>query len=228
MKKVKKTRPGCLYLFKSLACSNTVYYEQLDDAKQFLVLANQYLKDYLFIHEYMLCKEGWVFVCRLKSEKNIQKAYAKKRKRRGKAPKSQAAWLIISEQMRLFIAKYVTQYNHSTGREGVLVKRSYERYYFETNKSAKRMMQGIRRRLVGLQQGKKMYRAKKGHYRIPKNLGKGAIYLSSRRKRGKGDKVRNSLELAVFQRISRKVLTKKMKKLIQLTQNTHKTPIPDI
>lgn len=226
MKRIKKMQAGCLYLFESLACSNTVYYEQLDDTKQFLVLANQYLKDYLYIHEYMLCKDGWVFVARLKSAKAIQKAYLKKRERNNKPPKSQPVWLIVSEQMRLFLASYVTTYNERTGREGVLVKRPYRRYYFETNRSAKRMMQRIRRQLVGLQQEKKKYRAKKGHYRIPKKLGKGAIYLSSMRKRGA--KGRNLLESPVFQRFRTKVLTKNIKNYILTTHKAHNTPIPDI
>lgn len=228
MKKSKEMRAGCLYMFKSIACSNTVYFEALDNTKSFLQIANQHLKEYLHIHEYMLCKDGWVFIARLKSKENIQMAYAKKRKKYKKPPKEIAVWKIISEQVRLFIAKYVTHYNAITKREGVLVKRPYERYYFETLSEAKRVIKRIRRRLVGLQQGKKMYRAKKGHYRIPKKLGKGGIYLSSKRRRRVEGELRNELELSVFQRVKRKVLTKSIEKRIKFTLNTHQPPIPDI
>lgn len=227
MKKTKKMRAKCLYLFKSTACSNTVYYEELNHAKNFLQLAQQHLKEYLYIHEYMLCQDGWVFLARLKSEKQIQKAYANKRKKYKKLPKEMPVWKIVSEQIRLFIASYVTQYNQSTGREGGLVKRVYERYYFETKQEAKRVIQGIRRRVIGIQQAKKMYRPKKGHYRIPKKLGKGGIFLSSRRKKRWGGKVKNILDLSVFQYVRFKLLTKTIKKSILRTKTLHNTPIPD-
>lgn len=221
---------GCLYMFKSIACSNTVYYEELTDAETFLRLAQQHLKDYLYIHEYMLCKDGWVFLARLKTRNQIQRAYAKKRERYCKPQKEMSSWKIISEQMRLFIGSYVSTYNDRTGREGTLVKRPYERYFFETVQEGLDMIRRIRRRIIGLQQGKKMYRAKKGHYRISKKMGKGSIYLSSRRKRKRGRKgeVRNVLYLSVFQQLKSKVLAKKMSKLINQTKSTHKPPIPDI
>lgn len=227
MKKTEKMRAGCLYLMKSMACSNTVYFEQLIDTKKFLELANQHLKDYMYIHEYMLCKDGWVFVARIKSAKAVREAYIKKRLKYKKLPKELAIWKIISEQIRLFIAEYVTNYNSRTGRKGVLVRRSYERYYFDTVQEAKMKISRIRRRIVGLQQPQKMYRAKKGHYRIPKKLGAGGIYLSSKRKRRVGVEGRNLLEFAVFQRITKKVVTKSMKKIIKRTKSAHKPPIPD-
>lgn len=228
MKKLKKMRPGCLYLFKSMACSNTVYYEQLNDAKQFLVLANQHLKDYLYIHEYMLCKDGWVFLGRLKSKDTINRAYTKKRQRKNKMFKQLPVWKIISEQMRLFIAEYVTEYNGATGREGSLVRRPYQRYCFDTVQEAKRMIGRLRRRVVGLQQAKKMYRAKKGHYRIPEKLGKGGIYLSSRREKRQGGKVGDLLNMVVFQRLSKKVLAKLVENTKKHYSKKTNTPIPDI
>lgn len=228
MKKTKKMQAGGLYFFKSSACSNTVYFEELDHAKIFLHLAKQQLKGFLYIHEFMLCKDGWGFLARLKSEKNIQKAYRNRCRKYGKLPKELPAWKIISEQMRMFLSEYVTKFNRDTGREGVLVKRPYERYYFETVKEAKRMIKRIRRRLVGLHQGKKMYRAKKGHYRIPKKLGAGGIYMSSKRRKKRGaGKERNVLDIAVFQQLKSKVLLKVIKKKIQYTFVAHSTPPPD-
>lgn len=222
--------PGALYFFKSVACSNTVYFEDIEHTKIFLELANQHLKDYILIHEYMLCKDGWVFVGRLKSEEQIQKSYAKKRERHNKPAKKEAVWKIISEQMRLFIGGYVTKYNASTRREGGLVKRSYERYFFETKREALGIIKRLRRRIVGLQQARKRYRAKKGHYRIPKKFGKGGIYLSSRRDKrrdGKSGDVKNMLDLTVFQHFRKEVLTKRIKKLIKFTKSAHNIPIPD-
>lgn len=218
---------GGLYLFKSLACSNTVYYETLEHTKLFLQLANKYLKDYIYIHEYMLCKDGWVFVGRLKSKARIVEAYDQKRIKNKKTPQTLPVWKIISEQIRLFIGEYVTKYNNSTGREGSLIKRSYERYYFDTVQETKQVIRKIRRRVVGLQQAKKMYRAKKGHYRIPKKLGKGGIFLSSRRKNKRGVDLRNLLDLSVFQRFRKKVLAKVVKRTVKYTYQAHKTPIPD-
>lgn len=218
---------GGTYLFKSVACSNTVYFEQHMDTRTFLQLANQHLKGFLKIHEYMLTKDGWIFVAKLKSDKAIQEAYAKKRKKYKKLQKEQASWKIISEQIRLFIGGYVTCYNQRTGREGTLVKRPYERYYFDTKKEAMRIIKRIRRRTIGMQQGKKMYRAKKGHYRIPKKYGKGGIFLSSRRKRRRKSQVGNMLDLSVFQLLNKKVATKMIEKAIPQTKSTHNTPIPD-
>lgn len=229
MRKIRKMHAKKTYLFKSIACSNTVYFEKLDHAKNFLELARQHLKGYLYIHEYMICKDGWVFVARLRSEEQIKRAYDSKRQRKGKSPKELPTWKIISEQIRLFISGYVGQYNEQTGREGTLVKRTYERYYFERKKEALRMIKRIRRRVVGMQQGKKMYRAKKGHYRIPKQLGKGGIYMSSKRdwrKKGGKKKIKKMLDTSVFQLFTNKVVTKKIKKLVQSTIKAHSPPIP--
>lgn len=228
MRKIKKVRAKATYLFRSIACSNTVYYETLADAKAFLALAQQHLGGYMTIHEYMLSKDGWCFVCRLYSDKKIQKAYAKKRKKYNKAPKELATWRIISEQVRLFLSAYVPDYNQRTGRKGTLVSRSYERFIFDTKREAMRMIKRIRRRVVGMGQPKKKYRAKKGHYRIPKNLGKGAIYLSSRRKKRWDGKIKNLLEFPLFQRLTNKVLAQKLKKTVKRTKKAHNTPIPDI
>lgn len=229
MKKTKTMQAGGLYFFKSSACSNTVYFEVLDHTKMFLELAKQHLKGYLYIHEYMLCKDGWGFLARLKPEKNIRQAYIKRCKKYNKAPKDLPVWKIISEQIRLFLSQYATKYNADTEREGVLVKRPYERYYFDSVQEAKRMIKRIRRRLVGLDQGKKMYRAKKGHYRIPKKLGKGGIYLSSKKRVKRGDvKGRNLLDLTVFQRLKTKVLANVIQQSVHFTKKAHNTPKPDI
>lgn len=225
LKKTKEMKPGALYLLKSVACSNTVYFESLMDCKTFLRLANRHLKDYLYIHEYMLTKDGWVILARMKSKSKILEAYRKKRERNEKGPKELPPWKIISEQIRLFISGFVTKYNEGTGREGSLVKRPYERYYFETVKGAKRIIKRIRRRLIGLQQAKKMYRAKKGHYRIPKN--KGGIYLSSKRKKRVGLRVRGLLDLTVFQQLTTKVLAKGIKKSRKLKKHSPNPKIPD-
>lgn len=228
MKKVKKMQGGATYLMKSVACSNTVYFETLPDTKQFLLLAQRHLKNYMRIHEYMLSKDGWVFLASIKSDKQIQKAYALKRKKYNKAPKRLATWKILSEQVRLFISTYVTNYNSNTGREGSLVKRPYERFCFDCKQEAMKMIHRIRRRLVGLQQSKKKYRAKKGHYRIPQKLGNGAIYLSSKRRKRRGGEVKNMLDLSVFQRLRKEVLAKKINEAIIHTKKIHNTPLPDI
>lgn len=216
-----------LYLFKSVACSNTVYYEELEHTKIFLGLAQKHLNEFLTIHEYMLTKDGWMFLARLKSKNQILKAYANKRKKLNKSPKDIPVWQIVSEQIRLFLSSYVTKYNNSTGREGVLVKRPYQRFYFESKQEAMSIIQRIRRRVIGIQQTNKKYRAKRGHYRIPKTLGKGSIYLSSgRSKRGAG-KVWNRLELTVIQLLKSKVLAEMLNKAVKQTKTLHNSPIPD-
>lgn len=227
MKKTKKMKAGALYLFKSSACSNTVYFEELDHAKVFLDLAQQHFKGFLYIHEYMLTKDGWLILARLKSKKDILQAYTTKCKKYNNLPKELPIWKIISEQVRLFIANYVTKYNASTKREGGLVRRPYERYYFDTVQEAMKMIKRIRRRVVGLEQGKKMYRAKKGHYRIPKKQGKGAIYLSSKRRKKKDGRLQDLIDLSVFQRLRTKLLAKKLSPLVKHTKYAHNTPIPD-
>lgn len=228
MRKIKKVRGKATYLFRSLACSNTVYFETLDDAKTFLLLAQQKLGAYMIIHEYMLSKDGWCFVTRLQSDEKIQSAYAKKRKKYKKSTNVLPTWKIVSEQVRLFLSEYVTKYNHRTGRKGSLVRRNYERYIFDTKREAMRTIKRIRRRVVGMGQPKKMYRAKKGHYRIPKKLGRGDIYLSSKRRKGRGGRVSDLLDCSVFQRLTNKVLAKRIRMAVTFTKKCHNTPIPDI
>lgn len=222
MKKTIYMKAGGLYLFQGSACSNTLYFESLDDAKLFLKLANKKLKKYLYIHEFMLNQDGWVLLARLKSKTKIQQAFSKDNK-----DSSASVWKIISEMMRQFISEYVVKYNRRTGREGGLVRRNYERFFFETVKEAKRTIRKIRKRQVGLQQSLKKYRPSRGQYRISKKMGSGSIFLSSRRRNWKRGELRNSSELTVFQIVNPKVARLKLKKHISNTLSLHRTPPPD-
>lgn len=232
MKKTRKMKGGGLYMFVGKACSNTAYFETLEDAKLFLQLAQEKLKNYLYIHEYMLNEDGWCFIARLKSKDQILSTYLGKHGSKLDTDEAIELWRIISERMRLFLCEYVVKYNQRTGREGGLVKRSYERYYFETVSEAKQQIRRMRRRKIGLQQTMKKYRAKRGHYSIPKKQGCGTIYLSSRRKKKWVDRgcegLREMTEGAVFQLFSSEVVPSILKVMLKDTIKSHQTPIPDI
>ena len=170
MKKTKEMHADCFYLFEGKAAANSVFIENLREAKQFCIYANAFLKGYLKIHEYLITQDGWLMIVKLHAKNEIQKL----------STSETECWRIISERMRLLLSTYVRVTNKWEGREGVKVKHSYTRYYFKTLKSAKLCIAEIRSQQHRLYQKKKKYRGLKTHREIPRKVGKGNMFLCSK------------------------------------------------
>lgn len=170
MKKVTKVEANGFYVFSGRSNANSCFIERLSHAKVFLIYANYFLKEYLTIHEYLINKDGWTMIVKIKSKNTILHFTNQT---------THHIWKIISERVRLFISTFVRVTNKSKGRTGSLVHSEYERYYFDTLKESKEFIDKIRTQQIKFY-SKKKYRGLKTHYKVPKKLGKGSIFLCSR------------------------------------------------
>lgn len=126
--------PDSYYLFESLSSARSCYFKTEEEIDLFKKLWKRYLSEYLETHKMYLSSEGYQILLKIKSKSILVKRYKKKFRRKRKEIKSryvEEPWRIVSEQIRIFHSVYVKAVNKIRGREGVLVKRSYERYYFE-------------------------------------------------------------------------------------------------
>lgn len=139
-----------------------------------MTYANYYLKDYLFIHDYVITRHGWQMIIRTKTKDLISLKNTD-----GKV-REELFWRMISERIRLFISTYVKCVNRSRGRTGTLVHSNYRRYYFEELEEAEEHLSKVRRQQVKLYQDKKKYRGIKRHYCISKDEELGSVYLCSK------------------------------------------------
>ncbi len=198
MIRIKKIVPKGIFVFQGKASANSSFIEDLREAKKFIILANHYLKGYLKIHEYLLTQDGWIMIVRIKSKKAILRTHHLS----GVDIDRNEIWRIISERMRILLSTFVKFTNKKQGRTGSKVHSSYERYLFEDLEEALDYIQRIRAGLIRLGQTKRKYRSIKSHYLISEKLGRGSIFISSRKlkKRVKRLKIRlNSIKIQAFQ-----------------------------
>ena len=171
MQKVKKIEANNFYVFSGRSNANSCFIEKIIHAKKFLIYANFFLKSYLSIYDYIITKDGWSMVVKIKSSKQIRKS-----------SKSEdiEIWKIISEQVRLFLSIFVRVTNKKKGRTGCLVHSGYERFRFESKSEAIEYISRLRKQQVAFYSKKKKYRSLKTHYTIPMKIAKGSIFLCSK------------------------------------------------
>ncbi len=222
MQRIKKIQAKGFYLLKGEASANSCFIENLREAKLFIKLVNRYLKDYIKVHEYLLTAEGWLLQVTIKRKKKVLAAYKKKKKRRQGIAHYTEVWRIISEQVRLMLAQYVIRTNRMEGRSGSKVKASYERFYFETAREARRFLHRMRNQEIKLRQRKKKYRKVKSHYTISKKEGKGSIFLCLKKLRGGNNKRsyrrKIGLKCLEYRDLSILLLTKKVKSTLKVSK----------
>ncbi len=197
MIRTKKIYAKGYYLFRGEASANSCFIENLREAKLFIRLVNRYLKDYVKVHDYLLTAEGWLIQVTIRSRKQVLQAFGAQKACRLVGSDSIETWRIISEQVRLMLSQYVKRTNKMEGRSGSKVKESYHRYYFSSAREAQEYIQAMRQQKIKLLQRNKKYRKVKSHYTIPKEEGKGSVFLCSRWKNKKksGVNVREKIGL---------------------------------
>lgn len=135
MKHTYHLKPNGFYLFESLSAANSIFFEKEEEIQLFKSLLNRYLKNYLTIHKIYIDITGYQLIVKIKQKRTLLKNYKEDCLKKGKAPKMEfilEPWRIISEKMRVFKSIYVKAVNKLRGREGVMVKHCYKKYYFET------------------------------------------------------------------------------------------------
>ena len=218
MKKIKETQGSGFYIFESRATGNSNYIESILEAKRLLTYLNYFLKDFLFIHDYVISRHGFQIAVELNSSEKIL-SKAKQTKNSINKFKHDEIWKIISEKIRLSISTYVRFANRNRKRKGTLVQEKYSRYYFESKNEAFVFMNRLRTKKMKSYQ-KKKYRGVKSHYKISSKIAKGSIYLSSIEV--KKSRSRNTIKFnyPVFKGIDKLVVLK----LIENTINLHSPP----
>lgn len=221
MIKIKKPVANGYYLFQGKASANSSFIEDLSEAKRFIILANYYFKGYLKIHEYILTQDGWNFIVKINSAKSIAAKHASDSI---EDFDESLIWKIISERVRIFLSTFVKFTNKKQGRTGSKVHSSYERFMFESLSEALGYIEKIRQGAIKLYQSKRKYKAKKSHYRIPRKLGRGSIFLSSRKLRDRVRRVVERLEVLELQVSSKHVLRKLIKSTFKYTPKRNPPP----
>ncbi len=183
MIRTKKIFCNGFYVFQGKSSANSLFIEDLVEARQFLILANFYFSSYLKIYEYLLTKDGWVMIVKVNAYESLPESVRQEFR-------EEDVWRVISERMRLFLSRFVKFTNRKQGRTGSKVHSVYERYFFESLGECMRFIKLVKNRLVKLHQSRRKYRSKKSHFRIPRKLGKGSIFLSSRGKKKKKNAMR--------------------------------------
>lgn len=208
MKKIQKIKGEGFYIFQGRSNANSCFIEKLSQGHLFLTYANFYLKNYLTVYDYIINRDGWMMVVKIKSRKEILF---------NKNLVDGEVWRIVSERVRLFLSTFVKVSNRKKRRTGCLVHSSYERLYFESLSEAMKIINGVRQQSIKLYNGRKKYRGMKTHYRISKSIGKGSIFICSRDVRRHKEKVSKFGEMLSVKGMSKFVL----QEILDFTLFTH-------
>ena len=172
MKKIKKIEANGIYVFQGKANANSCFIEKLGHAKSFLIYANYFLKGYLTIFDYIITRDGWSMVVKVKNSKQIGNLCE---------GIDSDIWSIVSERVRLFLSTFVRVTNREKGRTGCLVHSVFEKYFFESKEEALNYISRMRKQQIKFYSKKKKYRSLKTHYTISVGVvGQGSVFLCSK------------------------------------------------
>ncbi len=181
MHKIKKLQADHIYMIGGASTANSAFFENESDCKQFLELADRFLKPYLSINAFQNNRDGWAMIVTTKSADVIRRAYKERRSKSTKCKKACAfneIWRILSDQVRIFLSTYVKATNFRTGRTGGKVRSNYERFVFEDGEEALQMKKKLANQQYVQAQKKKRYRPAKKLCKIRRKLFKTSPYLS--------------------------------------------------
>jgi len=139
MKQVKELQANGYYIFESLSSGKTVYFKSKEEIRIFKVLLYRYLHNYITIHKLFVDINGYHILLKIHHKRSLINNYRKDCNSKQKKPRAnflQEPWRIVSERIRIFHSTYSKTANKLRGREGVLVKKSYSKFYFEDLETA--------------------------------------------------------------------------------------------
>lgn len=213
MKKIKQIKAGGLYLFSGEVAANSNFIESQREAKQFLIYANWFLKDYLTVYDFVISRSGWHMLVKLKAADAIFEAYYDQNSEK----LEQMVWKLVSQKVRLFLSCYVRVVNKLRGRTGTLVHSTYERFYFEDFQEAQKAIDAIRNDRFKIYSRRKKYTGLDSH--IPMKVGglRGSVYLCSKKVRKVDNGFIKKMKVLGIEGLSNLVLLK----LVNSTKSMH-------
>ena len=214
MENLNRIQANGFYVFSGRANANSCFIEKISHAKKFLVYANHFLKGYLVIYDYIITRDGWTMVVKIKLDQKIKNNNSKSK---------DEVWRVISERMRLFLSTFVRVTNKQKGRTGCLVHSSYQRSFFLSLKEATSFLEKIRTQNIKHYAKKKKYRGLKTHYKISKKKGQGSVFLCSKEIRKVKKEISKSFEVIDFKGLTNLVLQKMINLTISLNEKGQPT-----
>ena len=110
-------------------------------------------------------------------------------------------------------------------RQGTKVKESFKRFYFESAKEAKLIISKMKNQKWKLIQRNPKYRKVKNHYKIPKEIGKGSVFLCSKEinKKDYRRKLKTKLGIKnlIFKHLNYKLLAKSVESTLKIHLSTN-------
>lgn len=130
MLKTKKLCGNSIYLLRGLPSANSHEIISKSEIKIFLRFFNRFLKNYVRILEYSICKDGWEILVKIKDLRTLRKYISKDSK-----CKNCIKWdagRIIGERIRIFRLQLRKKLNKLRGRKGNCTHCSYEKFKFKS------------------------------------------------------------------------------------------------
>lgn len=181
MRKIKKMQADHLYLIRGSSVANSAFFEHEDDCREFLALADHYLEEYLTITSFQNNRDGWVMIIATKSAAAIKAAYQVRRAKSKKCKKQfelKEVWRMLSDQIRIFLSRYVKYTNFKTGRKGAKVRHRYERFLFEDEAEALERQDKLAEEYYPLEQPEERYRPTDEQSTLTKEMIGVSLYMS--------------------------------------------------
>lgn len=180
MKKIKEMQAEHIYLITGASVANSAFFEQEDDCKMFLELADHYLGQYLKITRFQNNRDGWAMIITTKTADAIMRAYKIRRSLSKKCKKEfelKEVWRVLSDQIRIFLSTYVKRTNGATGRIGAKVRHRYERFVFESDAEALETQANLEEAYYPLEQPEERYRPRAEQSTLTKKMIRTSIYM---------------------------------------------------
>lgn len=181
MRQIKKMEADHMYVIRGASTANSPFFEKEADCKLFLEYADRFLGDYLCINRFQNNRDGWVMLITTRSAREIKAAYYTRRARSKKCQKAfeyQEIWKMLSDQIRIFLSTFVKATNYLSGRTGGKVRCRYERFIFESEEEAMKLVSMLEREYYAQAQPLKRYRPSKRLHRLTRRLLRTSLYMS--------------------------------------------------
>lgn len=167
--------PNQLYIVSGGASANSFFFENRQCHIIFFEYFDCFLSNMVDLLHYKMTPTGWVMAIKTKSEKEIIAAYLMQRRKSQKADRTKdldEPKRMISEHFRIFLSNYVKMSNYYLGREGVLVKKRFDKYQISNEEEYYREFELIcDLQACNYRQIKKKYQADENNYDEANELG---------------------------------------------------------
>jgi len=184
--KINKTtwlQPEKVFIVSGGASANSLFLEDKKCHKIFFKYFNRFLSEMVEVLHYKLNASGWAILVRVKEESHVIEAYKKQRLKSSKANRNLdfvEPERMISEHFRYFLSSFARRCNHILGRQGVWVKKKFDRIGIDTLRDYKVQFEQICKIQDCIhEQKKKKYRPKLREYDLMNEMDEKSILKSS-------------------------------------------------